>query len=170
MNLTIKKAQAFFFDRRIVSDAVDRGLRRPLSRMGAFIRVTARQSMKKARQKKIAELTPKELQRFRIRQSINRREGLPPPRRPIQHSKPGEPPRTIVGHVKKFLYFSFEQTTKSVVIGPAKLPGVRSPYSVPEVLEKGNAKQAARPFMWPAYLANEGKIPAQLVGLVRARS
>jgi hypothetical protein len=36
-------------------------------------------------------------------------------------SAPGQPPRVILGQVKDFLYFVYDPTTKTVVVGPIKL-------------------------------------------------
>jgi hypothetical protein len=59
-------------------------------------------------------------------------------------SKPGMPPRNRTGTLKRFLYFSFDKTRKSVVIGPAKtnqvfFSGDGKPVkgTVPSVLEYG---------------------------------
>jgi hypothetical protein len=49
--------------------------------------------------------------RTRSRSSIRKRKGI---------SEPGQPPSSHVGTLKKFIFFSFESTTKSVVIGPTR--------------------------------------------------
>lgn len=89
-------------------------------------------------------------------------------------SKPGEPPRSHVGHLRKFLFFSYVPDTESVVVGPAALNHVGARIvqrsdTIPAMLERGGsftidrrrsgksgqsrirkASVEARPFMQPA--------------------
>ncbi|MBE3133286.1 MAG: hypothetical protein IMZ55_07415 [Acidobacteria bacterium] len=129
-----------FFDRKAVVDAVDKANRRNLSRLGAFVRTTAQRSIRPApkgrKLKGGGRSTPKN-----------------------QYSRPGEPPRSHVGLLRKFLFFSFDTVSRSVVIGPAKLSGVAG-KNVPEVLEFGGLTEShwrrrrfyiePRPYMRPA--------------------
>jgi hypothetical protein len=98
-------------------------------------------------------------------------------------SKPGKPPH---GHgpqlLKRFLFFSWEPTTRSVVIGPAKLNGTIG--SAPEALEKGKrtkivstrnhqrVKRTAtirpRPFMAPAVAKELKTLPSKWTKSVRS--
>ncbi len=54
-------------------------------------------------------------------------------------SRPGEPPRTRLGFLKKFLYFVFVPETRSVVVGPAQFRSTskRDAGPVPGLLEAG---------------------------------
>lgn len=54
-------------------------------------------------------------------------------------SRPGEPPRTRIGSLKKFLFFVFVMATRSVVVGPAAFArrSKASPNPVPALLEAG---------------------------------
>jgi len=77
-------------------------------------------------------------------------------------SEPGQPPSSHTGLLKRFIFFGYERSRKSVIVGPAKLnkPDPR----VLELLEQGGrtrrrnrrTKQLemqtyrARPFMGPA--------------------
>lgn len=63
--------------------------------------------------------------RTRSRSSIRKRK---------KASKPGQPPSSHVGLLKKFLFFGFDPAAKSVVTGPV-LAGPRS--GAPETLEDG---------------------------------
>ena len=61
-------------------------------------------------------------------------------------SKPGSPPKSHAGTLKDFLFFAYEPSRRSVVIGPAKtnqvfFDGDGQPVSgtVPEVLEFGGS-------------------------------
>ena len=85
------------------------------------------------------------------------------PRR--RSARPGEPPSSHTGLLRRFIYFGYERESESVVVGPVPFPG-RQPYgprtTVPEVLETGGTVTAAEdgeqvtrnypghPFMSPA--------------------
>lgn len=105
--------------------------------------------------------------RTRSRSSIRKRKAT---------SKPGQPPTSRTGLLKKFIFFSYDEATKTVVIGPAAF---RANTVAPELLEKGGtalvspritrkwqpprlAKYAARPYMQPAFAA---ELPAFLATL-----
>lgn len=53
IGMTIDQAKGMFFDRKVVTNAVDRAERRVLSRFGAFVRRGARSSIRK--RKRVAE-------------------------------------------------------------------------------------------------------------------
>jgi hypothetical protein len=99
------------------------------------------------------------------RRSIHRR------KRP---SRPGQPPSSHVGLLKRRIFFGYDREKRSVVIGPAPI-NQRSPYpgtTVPELLEEGGRVRRrekgktevlhykARPFMGPAYENELPKLPA----------
>lgn len=100
MKVTIKAAQNNFFDRKIIVDAVSKARIRVLSKMGAFVRRTARSSIRKRK----------------------------------KPSPPGKPPSSHVGLLKQFLFFSYDRSTESVVVGPAL---ITRPSGAPETLEYG---------------------------------
>ncbi len=77
--------------------------------------------------------------RQRAKTSIKTRKGT---------SRPGRPPFSHTGTLKKFIYFSFDPAHKSVVVGPT-LAGPAS--GAPEALEHGTGRTRARPFMTPAF-------------------
>lgn len=167
-DLKINEAKSNFFDRPTV-EKLDRDARRGLAKFGSYVRRTARTSLRKARQKKLAELTHEERQRYRIRQEYARRDGLAPPRRPLAHSKPGEPPRMIEGSIRRFLFFSYDAENRSVVIGPTL---INSQTGAPRTLEEGGTvitrrgsfRILPRPYMKPAFEANINKLPRLLAG------
>jgi hypothetical protein len=73
--------------------------------------------------------------RTRARSSIRSRKGV---------SAPGSPPSSHTGILKRFLYFAYDPTARSVVIGPEKTnqvffsaAGQPVRGTVPEVLEEG---------------------------------
>ncbi len=172
MKLSIKEAKAGFFDRDAVIDQVDKTAAQGASRWGAFVRRTARTSIRKARRKTMAELTTDERQRFRIYESLNRRgelHGQSKPKLPLASSKPGEPPRSIRGDLKQFLFFAYDPERRSVVVGPAKLNGKQG--NAPQVLEEGGyavthrgerVRIEERPYMDPAFDKNIHALPRML--------
>ena len=135
IDMRLKSFQKMFFPSKAIPRRVDAASRKVLSKFGAFVRRTARSSIRK-------------------------RKGA---------SKPGRPPSSHTGLLKKFIWFGYEPNRKSVVIGPAKLTSKNT--DAPETLEYGGTttlmetkwtgrkrkkrqKQrvriAARPFMGPA--------------------
>jgi hypothetical protein len=84
-------------------------------------------------------------------------------------SLPGQPPSSHTGLLKRFLFYSYDDSRKSVVIGPAKL-NAKKGY-VPEVLEYGGTtlleigkekkkvQIASRPYMNPAFEKTKTQLP-----------
>jgi phage gpG-like protein len=135
IGIKLDKMKGMFFDSPKVINAVDKATRNVFSKFGAFVRTTAKSSIRK-------------------------RKGT---------SAPGQPPSSHTGLLKKHIYFGYDQTQKSVVIGPAKLNGGTS---APEILEYGGktvidygrtkgkrVSIAARPFMNPAFDKEKPKLP-----------
>jgi len=125
-----------FFDSKKVLSAVDRATRKVLSKFGAFVRTTARHSIRK---RKAA-------------------------------SKPGEPPSSHVGTLRRLIFFGYDVERRSVVIGPTPF---RSEAEAPPLLEYGGhaprrdrkgkrvtATYRPRPFMGPAFEREQPKLPA----------
>jgi hypothetical protein len=92
-------------------------------------------------------------------------------------SKPGKPPLSHTGLLKNYIYYSFDQQARSVVVGPAALNAKGK--DVPRILEySGNTKIktkqgnknvhiAARPFMAPALKVSQPKMAALWKNSVR---
>ncbi len=101
--MTGMRIKKMFFDSKPVMKALNTAARKVLSKFGAFIRTSARSSIRPAK----------------------------------GPSKPGSPPH---GHgaqlLKKFIYFGFDTSTRSVVIGPERLGG-EDKGEAPSVLEHG---------------------------------
>ena len=135
--------KALFFDSVAVLTHVDAATRKVLSKFGAFVRTTARHSIRK-------------------RKSV---------------SAPGSPPSSHVGTLKRLIFFGYDLSARSVVIGPAPF---RSTVEAPPLLEYGGtasrkdrkgrsvlARYAARPFMGPAFEKEKSKLPAMWANSVR---
>jgi hypothetical protein len=140
---TISAAQGNFFDSKKVRLAVDKSRRQILSRMGAFVRQRAITSIRKP---------PKTRRREAKTGRFAKAAG--------QISRPGMPPYSHRGLLRKFLFFAYDPERQSVVIGPARL---NKPGNAPESLEYGGESAIAgrngrtrkidvraRPFMGPA--------------------
>lgn len=60
-------------------------------------------------------------------------------------SEPGKPPTNRTGLLKKFIFFSYDEKTKSVVIGPMLF---RAGSVVPRLLEKGGSVPGNGKVLW----------------------
>jgi len=120
----------FFLDRTPIERAVDRARLQVLKRGGAFVRTTAKRSIR---------------QRRRV-------------------SRPGRPPHSHAGHLRRLIFFAYDPGRRSVVVGP--LPFRKG--EAPNLLEfSGTAHRdgrrlhyRARPFMGPALEQEAPKFPA----------
>jgi len=161
--LTIKMIDQFF-DRPSVINAIDRAKRRQLSKAGAFVRTTARRSIKPAGK----------------RATNKRNKGNLRGRKDPTISQPGQPPRLHTKSARnlRLILFAWEPLRKSVVIGPLlfkSTDGVR----IPEVLEHGGKSYVTtrgrkkpirirkRPFMAPALAKEAPKFPNLFANSVR---
>ncbi len=106
--------------------------------------------------------------RQRARTSIRRKKGKSAPA--------GSPPYSHTGLLRKFIFFAWDASRESVVIGPALLSGRPSAPTIPEVLEHGGSERAprggttryaARPFMVPAFEAEKPRLPQMWKDSVR---
>jgi hypothetical protein len=143
--LKLDAMKGMFFDRAAVMKAADAGTRKVLSKFGAFVRTSAKSSIRKRR----------------------------------RASEPGMPPSSHTGLLKKFIFFGYDASKKSVVIGPTLLNGKAG--TAPEALEYGGTavlmvrKQGMtrkgqrekkviqikkRPYMQPAFDKNLPQLPS----------
>lgn len=143
MGLRINQVRGLFFDRTAVLAATTAAERRVLSRFGAFVRQRARTSMKRRRQ--------------------------PAPS--------GEPPSAHTGLLRQHLYFAWDPFARSVVIGPVLLNQQQG--AIPPLLEYGGSAVRVRwgkprrvvyqprPYMRPAFAAEQARLPTLWRGSVR---
>lgn len=134
--MTGLKFRGLFFDQAKVLRKADQATRKVLSRFGAFVRQTAKGSIRKRK----------------------------------KPSPPGTPPSSHSGLLKRLIFFGYEPTRRSVVIGPAAF--VRRKSEAPRLLEHGGstfiryrgqrkrARYRERPFMGPAFEKEQSKLPA----------
>ena len=136
-----------FFDKAAVLRAADEAAPRVLSRFGAYVRTTARHSIRK-------------------RKAV---------------SRPGSPPSSHTGLLRRFIFFGYDRERKSVVIGPQRLnakvgdaPAALEHGGVSTVVEgrrgrrrKRRVRIAQRPYMGPAFEKEKPKLPAMWQNSVR---
>ena len=88
-------------------------------------------------------------------------------------SAPGQPPSSHVGTLKRLIFFGYDASAKSVVVGPVL--GGNSPEA-PRVLEEGGPEKLrsgktghyrARPYMRPAFEAELAKVGGNFKNLIR---
>jgi hypothetical protein len=89
-----------FFDTDAVTRRVPEGRRKALAKAGGWLRSTARRSMRKGRLTKDGKRKP---------------------------SEPGQPPKTWSGQLKNLLFFGYDLSTDSVVVGPEKFGDGKAP-------------------------------------------
>jgi hypothetical protein len=137
------KVTNLFFDRTIVTDAMDKKTLASLSRIGAFVQTRAKRKMR-------------------------------PGGKGNKTARPGEAPRTHAGDLRKRLYFAWDPSSRSVVVGPEKYRSGRVPRLMEEggqqtIIDRGRTVRAMyspHPYMGPS-LQEEiiaGTIPAAYAG------
>jgi len=158
--LSVKAHTTRFFDRP-VAKSLDKTLRKFLSISGGATRKTAQRSLRRARQKRLSELTGPERKKFEA-ETLRFKQGRRPdkPKRPeitapagkppVLHMKPSSPLRTL-------LLYSLDDTGRSVVVGPARNG------------DNGDLErlEARHPFMEPALVAVTPRIPDYLARVAR---
>lgn len=151
------KFKDLFFDRDKVQRSLDRAMQRGLSRAGAFVRKRA-----------------KSLVKYRKGTS---RPGQPPFAhkstgftRQTKNRKTGATKRQPASPLRELIFFGYDQSAGSVVIGP--ILGGRM-TGAPEALEhggtprKGKRRVAPHPFMAPALKDSLPKLPQELKNSIR---
>lgn len=135
--LSLEAMKANFLDRAKVDKALDKPVREVMTRFGAFVRKDAKDSIKKARRKRVGELPDDARKKFRAKQRLHKKMGWKKPILPYLPSEPGKPPRFRRANsgIKKVL-FAYDRTSRSVVIGPTG-DGGKSRGKTTSVLEFG---------------------------------
>jgi len=88
-------------------------------------------------------------------------------RRRKKPSQPGKPPTNRTGTLKRFIFYSWDATTQSVVVGPERLPGAKT--FTPAALEGTRRRRhlQPRPYMRPAMDAARTKLPELWSGAIK---
>lgn len=124
--LKIKATLRAFFDREAVMRAISESEGKALGKAGMIVRQEARKLIKPAKRatkKTIDQLSPEVRKRYHVAVAMAKKQGKPKPKLPrLSYSAaPGEPPVSQTGLLRDHVYYSFDQGTRSVVIGPARL-------------------------------------------------
>ena len=144
-----------FFNSEKVMKLLSDAERKTLSKFGAYVRQTAKRSIRPA-----INLNRKE--RLAAKKSQQQE-----PKPLYQASQPGEAPRSRQGDLKKFILFGYDAGSHSVVIGPTLTS--RSDGLTPGRLEFGGevklkngrtVRVLKRPFMKPAFDKELARMPA----------
>lgn len=161
---TIKAAKSNFFDRKSVLDAVGRASVKVFNEFGRAVRKRAQKSLVYADGPSAAGAPP-HAHKTGTRRRVSKSTGKVRVR--------------SVSFLREFLFYAYDPSTKSVVIGPAKLNSVVSPDAL-AALEYGGtstvkvggklkrAPIAAHPFMRPAAEAETPGLPAMWRDSVRS--
>lgn len=144
-----------FFDKETVTKRLKDGTKKALSKIGSYVRTDARSSIKSVGK------------RAKAKQSIAFKAGKTDSASVV--SKPGSPPLSHNGLLKK-IFFAYDEKANSVVVGPIKL-NAKSSGIAPGLLERGGsvdkklkkrtvvAVYKPRPYMGPALDRTRDKIP-----------
>lgn len=161
MPFDIEAAKSIFFDRKAVTDALDKGTRKALSKFGSFVRTGSRSSIRKA---PTADAKTGAILKGRRKKGLAVRQAI---------SQPGKPPFSHTGLLKKFIFFGYDAGQKSVVIGPTL---AASQSGAPESLEEGGVTRTRRgrvvtirprPYMGPAFQAELPKAAQMFKDAIR---
>lgn len=148
-----------FFD-RAVTKHLSTQAKRVLSKFGAYVRRSSKQSIKPARRKSQSDLTERERKRFEIRlREWSEGRLKTRPKRPMEPSKPGDPPRSrFKGSPIKLIFFLYDPRSESVIVGPiayGRRGGVATEaleYGGRSINDRGRSVHIEnRPFMRPAF-------------------
>lgn len=134
---------------KFLTEKVQKANFRNLFRAGGLIKTIARRSFKVAKQKKLSEMSEKELRIYKFKVKEAKREGKKKPRRPEISAKPGEKPliHSRFSVLKAKIFFFVNKKRSSVIIGPE----VAKSRVAGDIEEKN-------PFMGPALEAGEKTI------------
>jgi phage gpG-like protein len=154
ITLNVKQFQASFFDRVKVDNAIDKARVRVLGEFGRLVRKRAQSSLRYGDRVSLPGMPPTARKSgFRARKS----------------KSTGKTRVRRVSYLREFLYFAYDKTTETVVVGPAKLNAVVSQTALPALEFGGRTRTmrdgksevvrvAARPFMGPALEAERPKL------------
>jgi hypothetical protein len=155
IGMRFKAAKEGFFDRAKVMKALGKAKLDIFKEFGRLVRKRAQASLKYAKDIS-APGSPPHAHRTGRRTKISK--------------KTGKPRTYNVSPLREFLFFAYDTSSQSVVIGPARLGGTVDPNALP-ALERGGSSTAkgrkglrsisvrARPFMGPAAAAEIPGLP-----------
>ena len=152
----LAKVKSLFFDAKELVEKLDPETRKALSKFGAFVRRRAKSSLKYGTASSPPG-SPPTVHRTQSRTKTN---------------KNGAVKVQMVSPLRELLFFKYDPSSKSAVIGP-ELGGSKS--GAPETLEEGGTAKvfgrtlsvAARPTMRPAFAAELGNVMGNFRNILR---
>ena len=159
--------KARFLDRELAK-TLGPVMRKYFTRAGAVIRSEARQSLVNAAQKKLSDLTEKELKTYRKWQAKFKAGNTPiKPRKPDKSAKRGQPPllhpkRGAKSLLKSRLFFALSEDRTYVVIGPELIGANKRIKREGRGLSSVEELEQGFPFMEPAFQAILPQLPKYL--------
>jgi len=154
------RVKELFFDQKKVKRKFNKSAIGNLRRIGAFIRTTARQSLKPAKRKTVGELNAEERKRLHAQFGQSDLRKIKKRNLPFRSARVGSPPLIPGPRGKSFLrnllLFAIDRRKPSVVIGPRIAPSLST--TAPKALEEGGRSSGAtlgpHPYMGPALQKN----------------
>jgi len=164
----------FFFDRAAVIKAVDRQTRSVLSKFGAYVRRTAKGSIKKAAPSKLEKVKRARKVLARSKTPATQQLAMEVLMRAQQDASApaGQPPRSVKGFLKDHIFFVFEPARRGVIIGPEALGAAVAPKaleqggrSITKIRRGGQTISRVvtvrpHPYMGPAVAKVEKQLPS----------
>jgi len=157
MQMTVKQSKGNFFDRAGVLSNVDRQTRKNLSKFGAFLRAAIRTRLKYGDDSSEPGASPV------IHKTMSR-----PGKVSAKTGKAGKP--QSVSPLRELVFFAYDESRKSVVVGPARLQGkpgnapAALEYGGPSVIKNGDGTRTVtirpRPYLAPSFEQVKKELPA----------
>lgn len=151
------RRKKFNFNPDKVLKGLDKATKKALVKFGAYVRRSAKSSLKLGRMVRMGEMDVEERKKYKSRRAIAKYYGRKPPKRRRISAEPGNAPKLKYKNspLRKLLFFGFDSTTKSVVVGPLAFRGLGASN-----LEHGRRGYRSFPTMEPALRKNQDQLPA----------
>lgn len=161
MSNQFASVKSFFFDRKEITQKLDPETRKALSKFGAFVRRTSKSSLKYGDKPSPVGKPP----------TVHRSQGFT-----RKKKVKGQVVQQPSSPMRELIFFSYDPTTRSVVVGPT-LGGSKS--SAPEMQEHGGTNVIAvdgvrkiahyrpRPFMRPAFDKELAKVEGYFMNILK---
>ncbi len=118
---SIEQAKTGFLDRKAIQKRLGPIVTAYMVRMGGHVRTTAQRLIRKKNDTRTNRKTKEKVGFTR------------------SDSKPGEPPLSRMGQLREHIYFNYDEASRRMVVGPAKLN--KTDGSVPRLHEHGGTVQ-----------------------------
>jgi hypothetical protein len=166
LQVQIGGVTAQFFQSDAIAKKAEKGVKRSLSKCGAYVRTAAKSSLKYGKKASTPGSPPNVLRLGSFTRSTT-------------NKKKGTTTVRAVSPLKELIFFGYDAASESVVVGPMVFKNSKSKYLVASVLEKGGMADgfrkgkkakvyvAARPTMNPAMRKEAPKFAGLFKGLLQ---